>query len=356
MEHNQQSEVAKKKPFDLAKREALAATARRWQDGQEHPPMIRVRKLTKNYYLGRNIVPALRGVDLEVERGEFVALMGPSGSGKSTFMNLLGCLDRPTGGSYILDGVSVSHMSTNQLADVRNHKIGFVFQGFNLLPWMTALDNVQLPLTYTNMPAEERSRHAWWALSMVGLRSRAHHRPMELSGGQQQRVAIARALVTGPSLLLADEPTGNLDSQTSMQVMTILQELNTRGLTIVLVTHESDIANYCPRQVRFRDGRVMTDTVNATVVLAQNTLISTLPESEALAASAPTAWREAQPLPLRPGDGEAVAADERRFRSEYGAVRSSGVDSRNKSSERQDEHEQLQRSTPQEHEEREATS
>ena len=235
-------------------------------------PMIRVRNLHKNYYLGRTVVPALRGIDLDVAQGEFVALMGPSGSGKSTFMNLLGCLDRPTSGDYLLDGIHVSRMSTNELADVRNSKIGFVFQGFNLLSWMTALENVQLPLSYTNMPGEERLQHAWWALTMVGLNSRAHHRPMELSGGQQQRVAIARSLVTAPALLLADEPTGNLDSHTSLQIIAILQELNARGLTVVLVTHEPDIANYCQRQVRFRDGKVVDDTINPTPGVAQSQL------------------------------------------------------------------------------------
>ncbi len=236
------------------------------------PPLIHVRKLTKNYYLGRTVVPALRGIDLEVARGEFIALMGPSGSGKSTFMNLLGCLDRPTSGSYTLDGVPVSQMSTNQLADIRNQMIGFVFQSFNLLPWMTALDNVQLPLVYSGIPLEERHRLAWWALAMVGLRSRASHRPVELSGGQQQRVAIARALVTQPSLFLADEPTGNLDSQTSMEILAILQELNARGLTIVLVTHEPDIASYSHRQVRFRDGRILSDTANPSPNHAQKPL------------------------------------------------------------------------------------
>jgi putative ABC transport system ATP-binding protein len=236
------------------------------------PPLISVRQLTKYYYLGRTVVPALRGIDLEVRRGELVALMGPSGSGKSTFMNLLGCLDQPTSGSYLLDGMAVSQMSTNQLADIRNHKIGFVFQGFNLLPWMTALENVQLPLVYSDMPAEERHQLAWWALTMVGLHSRAQHRPMELSGGQQQRVAIARALVAEPSLLLADEPTGNLDSHTSIQIMAILQELNARGLTIVLVTHESDIASYCQREVKFRDGKMLDDAPNPAPAQAQERL------------------------------------------------------------------------------------
>jgi putative ABC transport system ATP-binding protein len=224
------------------------------------PAAIRVERLTKNYYLGRTVVPALRGVNLEVKQGEFVALMGPSGSGKSTFMNLLGCLDRPTSGSYLLDGVPVSKMSGNQLADIRNQKIGFVFQSFNLLSWMTALENVELPLVYSNASGAERLRRAQQALSIVGLKSRARHRPAELSGGQQQRVAIARALVTSPSLFLADEPTGNLDSHTSVQIIAILQELNARGLTVVLVTHEADIASYARRQVKFRDGRIVDDT------------------------------------------------------------------------------------------------
>jgi len=224
------------------------------------PLVILVEWLTKNYYLGRTVVPALRGVSLEVRQGEFVALMGPSGSGKSTFMNLLGCLDRPTSGSYLLDGMPVSKMNANQLADIRNQKIGFVFQSFNLLSWMTALDNVELPLVYSGVSRSERLWRAQQALSIVGLKSRAHHRPMELSGGQQQRVAIARALVTSPSLFLADEPTGNLDSQTSAQIMGILQELNARGLTVVLVTHEADIARYAHRQVKFRDGRIVDDT------------------------------------------------------------------------------------------------
>ncbi|HVB76011.1 MAG TPA: ABC transporter ATP-binding protein [Ktedonobacteraceae bacterium] len=233
------------------------------------PPVIRVEQLTKNYYMGRTVVAALRGVNLQVQRGEFVALMGPSGSGKSTFMNLLGCLDRPTSGVYLLDGLPVSKMNANQLADIRNQKIGFVFQSFNLLSWMTALDNVELPLVYSGLSRAERQRKAQLALSIVGLKSRAHHRPVELSGGQQQRVAIARALVTSPSLFLADEPTGNLDSQTSMQIIAILQELNARGLTVVLVTHEPDIAAYAKRQVKFRDGRVLEDMPNPLPIVAR---------------------------------------------------------------------------------------
>ena len=231
-------------------------------------PVIHVEKLTKNYYLGRTIVPALRGVNLEVKKGEFVALMGPSGSGKSTFMNLLGCLDRPTSGNYKLDGVQVSRMNANQLADIRNQKIGFVFQSFNLLSWMTALENVELPLIYTGLSRSERQRLAQQALAMVGLKSRLRHRPVELSGGQQQRVAIARALVTSPSLFLADEPTGNLDSRTSVQIMAILGELNARGLTVVLVTHEPDIAANAHRQVKFRDGRIVDDTAKENLLIA----------------------------------------------------------------------------------------
>jgi len=248
------------------------------------PAVIRVEQLTKCYYMGRNMVPALRGVNLEVQRGEFVALMGPSGSGKSTFMNLLGCLDRPTSGHYLLDGMPVSKMNANQLADIRNQKIGFVFQSFNLLSWMTALDNVELPLVYSGLPRAERITRARQALAVVGLKSRADHRPTELSGGQQQRVAIARALATTPSLFLADEPTGNLDSKTSMEIIAILQELNLRGLTVVLVTHEPDIASYARRQVSFRDGRVVQDTgmkdwIPITSTMVQRATITEVPQS-----------------------------------------------------------------------------
>jgi putative ABC transport system ATP-binding protein len=236
-------------------------------------PVIQVQQLKKYYYMGRNIVPALHGINLEVTRGEFVAVMGPSGSGKTTFMNLLGCLDRPTSGSYILDGEAVSQMNSNELADIRNQKIGFIFQSFNLLPRMTSLANVQLPLVYAGASAEDRHQRALQALGLVGLLARADHRPTELSGGQQQRVAIARALVTRPSLILADEPTGNLDSHTSMEIMAILQKLNARGITIVLVTHESDIANYCQRKVMFRDGRVIQDTLNPMPTKAREQLL-----------------------------------------------------------------------------------
>jgi putative ABC transport system ATP-binding protein len=237
------------------------------------PPVIHVEKLSKYYYMGRNVVPALRGVSMEVARGDFVAVMGPSGSGKSTLMNLLGCLDRPTSGTYLLDGIPVGQMSKNELANIRNQKIGFIFQGFNLLPRMSALENVELPLIYAGVPAAERRTRAFQALSLVGLGQRANHRPTELSGGQQQRVAIARALVTRPSLILADEPTGNLDSRTGLEVMMILQKLNARGITIVLVTHDASIADYCRRQIRFRDGRIVGDVETSVQILAQEQLL-----------------------------------------------------------------------------------
>jgi putative ABC transport system ATP-binding protein len=221
--------------------------------------VIAVRDLKKTYLLGQTRVRALRGVSLEVQEGEFVAIMGPSGSGKSTFMNLLGCLDTPTQGEYWLAGRLVSSLSSDDLADIRNRLIGFVFQGFNLLSRATALSNVALPLLYAGVSRTERDERARKMLRLVGLGKRLHHRPAQLSGGQQQRVAIARALVNNPSLLLADEPTGNLDSRTSIEIMAILQALNKQGLTIVLVTHEPDIAAYTKRQVTFRDGRIVRD-------------------------------------------------------------------------------------------------
>src|SRR5919201_3436687 len=210
--------------------------------------MIQVRDLRKTYRMGEIDVPALRGVSFDIRRGEFVAIMGPSGSGKSTLMNLLGCLDTPTGGQYILDGLPVAQLDRDLLAAVRNRKIGFVFQQFNLLPRQTALENVALPLIYLGgVSAAERRAHAQEVLELVGLGDRLHHRPQELSGGQQQRVAIARALITHPALLLADEPTGNLDSRTSAELMALFEELNQQSITIILVTHDSDVAAHAAR-------------------------------------------------------------------------------------------------------------
>ena len=225
------------------------------------PPVISVKGLVKTYVVGEVEVRALRGVNLEVEKGEFLAVTGPSGSGKSTFMHIIGCLDRPTSGQYFLDGKDVSRMSKDALADVRNTKIGFVFQGFNLLSRTTALDNVELPLLYRGgLKTAERHRRALAALDAVGLKNRADHHPNQLSGGQQQRVAIARALINEPSILLADEPTGNLDTRTSIEVMDIFQRLNMeRGITVVLITHEMDIAEHGTRIVKFRDGRIQVD-------------------------------------------------------------------------------------------------
>ena len=226
-------------------------------------PVISVRDLVKTYTVGEVIVRALRGADMDVEAGEFVAVTGPSGSGKSTLMHILGCLDRPTSGRYILDGKDVSGMSKDELAIIRNRKIGFVFQGFNLLSRTTALDNVELPLLYNGaakLKTADRHKRAMAALTAVGLADRFHHYPNQLSGGQQQRVAISRALVTEPTILLADEPTGNLDTRTSVEVMDIFQRLNVeRGITVLLITHETDIAEYGTRLVRFRDGRIQLD-------------------------------------------------------------------------------------------------
>jgi putative ABC transport system ATP-binding protein len=221
--------------------------------------LIRVADLSRTYRLGEVEVAALRGVSLGIGRGECVAVMGPSGSGKSTFMNLLGCLDRPDGGRYFLNGEDVSRLDADQLAAVRNRTLGFVFQNFNLLPRASALENVELPLVYAGVPAAERHRRAVEKLDRVGLAARAGHLPSQLSGGQQQRVAIARALVNEPALILADEPTGALDSRTSVELMALFQDLNAQGITLVLVTHEPDIAAYARRLLVFRDGRLVED-------------------------------------------------------------------------------------------------
>ena len=232
----------------------LDAASRRALDA-----VIRVEDAHKYYDLGETKVHALRGVSLEVERGEFVAIMGSSGSGKSTFMNMLGCLDKATNGRYFLNGTDVSELEKKDLAAIRNRELGFVFQGFNLLSRTTALENVELPTLYAKLPKEERAGRAQKALELVGLGDRMDHFPSQLSGGQQQRVAIARALVNKPSILLADEPTGNLDSRTSVEIMQIFQDLNQQGLTIILVTHEPDIAQFAKRIVVFRDGKIRRD-------------------------------------------------------------------------------------------------
>jgi putative ABC transport system ATP-binding protein len=228
-------------------------------------PIISVRNLMKTYLMGEIEVQALRGVSFDIDKGEFVAIMGPSGSGKSTLMNLLGCLDTPTDGEYILDGLPVEQLDKDLLSAVRNRKIGFIFQQFNLLPRSTALENVELPLIYKgNVKKAERHERAAAALEIVGLGDRMEHRPRELSGGQQQRVAIARALVTKPAILLADEPTGNLDSHSSEEVMGVFEELNRQGITVVLVTHEHDVAFHAQRVITVRDGLLASDRTAAT--------------------------------------------------------------------------------------------
>jgi putative ABC transport system ATP-binding protein len=234
--------------------------------------VIDVQHLTKTYQLGEVEVHALRGVSLSISHGEFVAIMGASGSGKSTFMNILGCLDKPTKGQYWLDHLDVGSLSRDALAQIRNHKIGFVFQGFNLLSRTSAIENVELPLLYSDTPGKIRKEKAIAALERVGLGDRVHHYPNQLSGGQQQRVAIARALVNDPSIILADEPTGNLDSRTSVEVMDIFQQLNDNGITVLLVTHEPDIAAFSKRQIIFRDGRVKSDTMNTKRLKASKVL------------------------------------------------------------------------------------
>jgi putative ABC transport system ATP-binding protein len=223
-------------------------------------PVIDVRDVRKIYRVGAESVAALDGITLQVSHGEYLAVMGPSGSGKSTFMNIAGCLDTPTSGSYFLEGTDVSKLSRDELAEVRSRKLGFVFQGFNLLARSSAMENVELPLTYAGVPTDERRERARAALEIVGLGNRLHHQPTELSGGQQQRVAIARALVNDPSVILADEPTGNLDSRSSQEIMSVFRELNEeRHITIVLVTHDTDVAAWASRAVTFRDGHVVDD-------------------------------------------------------------------------------------------------
>ena len=280
------------------------------------PTTIAVHDLTKVYDLGEIQVRALRGVSVEIRTGEFVAVIGPSGSGKSTFMHILGCLDRPTGGRYVLDGHDVSTLSKNTLATVRSRKVGFVFQGFNLLPRTSALDNVELPLLYNGngLRARERRRRAREALDAVGLADRAGHHPNQLSGGQQQRVAIARALINEPAILLADEPTGNLDSRTSIEVMDIFQRLNTeRGITVLLITHEQDIAEYGTRIIAFRDGRIVSDRPNAVRRLAADELAA-LPDDDDAVEPALNILRRAQVelAALDAGGAEAASAADRR--------------------------------------------
>jgi putative ABC transport system ATP-binding protein len=228
--------------------------------------LISAREISKTYRLGDIDVNALTGVSLDIEKGEFIAIMGPSGSGKSTFMNILGCLDRPTKGTYILEGVDVSRLGRDELADIRNKKLGFVFQGFNLLPRTSALENVELPMLYDGLPAKERKSRAAEALGRVGLAGREHHHPNQLSGGQQQRVAIARALVNSAPIILADEPTGNLDTKTSQEIMELFVRLNRESdITVILVTHEKDIAEYSKRRIFFRDGIVVSDETSKNI-------------------------------------------------------------------------------------------
>ncbi len=234
--------------------------------------LIEIRGLHKTYFLEGVNVKALRGVNLTIEKGEFTAIMGASGSGKSTLMNILGCLDRPTKGSYFLDGQDVSSLERDELAYVRNRKIGFVFQGFNLLARTSALENVELPMVYAGIHSAERRKRAMTALASVGLADRENHHPQQLSGGQQQRVATARSLVNNPALILADEPTGNLDSRSSVEIMGIFQELNSRGISILLITHELDISNFSRRKILLRDGLIISDTPNTKILDSETEL------------------------------------------------------------------------------------
>ena len=225
--------------------------------------IIHISQITKSYFMGRQVLPVLKGVSLDIFKSEYVALMGPSGSGKSTLMNILGCLDTPTSGLYILNGNDVSQMNDNDLAEIRNKEIGFVFQQFNLLPRLTALENVALPLVYAGLSKKMRNKKAMEVLDMVNLSDRSHHKPNELSGGQSQRVAIARALVNDPAIILADEPTGNLDTKTSYEIMEIFGRIHNAGNTVILVTHEEDIANHAHRIIRLRDGVIESDVKKA---------------------------------------------------------------------------------------------
>lgn len=230
--------------------------------------IIHLLEITKNYYLGKQVIEVLKGISLDIYRNEYVALMGPSGSGKSTLMNIIGCLDTPTTGTYILNGKDVSGMSDNELAEVRNKEIGFVFQQFNLLPRLTALENVALPLVYAGISKKQRTEKALEVLEKVHLTDRKNHKPNEMSGGQNQRVAIARALVNDPAIILADEPTGNLDSKTSHEIMEVFSHIHSTGNTVILITHEEDIANFAHRMVRLRDGMVESDRKNIKQVVA----------------------------------------------------------------------------------------
>jgi putative ABC transport system ATP-binding protein len=234
--------------------------------------VVRVREVTKVYTMGDQRVEALKGVSFDVKEGEFVAIMGASGSGKSTCMNMLGCLDVPTSGEYLLDNVSVGRLTRNELAEIRNKKLGFVFQGFNLLARTTARENVELPLVYAHVPAVQRRERALASLEKVGLAGRSDHYSNQLSGGQQQRVAIARALVNEPAILLADEPTGNLDTKTSEEIMALFQQLNRQGITIIMVTHEPDIAAFASRHLIFRDGMILSDTPNTSQAFPEELL------------------------------------------------------------------------------------
>lgn len=228
-------------------------------------PLINIKEIGRKYVIGTEVIHALKSVTLDIHKGEFVALMGPSGSGKSTLMNILGCLDTPSKGDYVLNGINVSQMTDDALAEVRNKEIGFVFQTFNLLPRSTSLDNVALPLIYAGVSKKDRDQRAQAALENVGLGNRVTHKPNELSGGQRQRVAVARALINNPSIILADEPTGNLDTKTSVEIMGLLEEIHSKGNTIILVTHEEDIAQHAHRIVRMRDGLIEKDYLNTDI-------------------------------------------------------------------------------------------